>query len=353
MPTLSVVVVAHDSRRRSRGRCPRSPRELRDGDELIVVDNASGDGTAEAVRGAGARRERDRDRAPTSASRAGCNRGAAARAASCSCSSTPTRRRQPGFRDAIEPPARRRARLGRLAGRSSPRTAARDRSTPRGGVVHFTGIAWAGGARRARSTAAPPAPSRRSRLRLRRLPRDPARSASRSSAASPSDFFLYHEDVDLSLRLRLARRHARGRAGARASTTTTSSTRAPAKWRCLERNRWATLDPRPTRRSLLVAAGAGAARDRARAARGRRSPAAGCRRSCAPGATSLGALPRLLARAPRDPGGADGQRRASSPRGSPPTSTPPTSARAGRSRAACAQPFAPTGGSCSACSARR
>lgn len=53
-------------------------------------------------------------------------------------------------------------------------------------------------------------------------------------------FFLYHEDVDLSLRVRLAG----GRIGVAADARVDHEyefDKGPAKWRYLERNRWATL----------------------------------------------------------------------------------------------------------------
>jgi N-acetylglucosaminyl-diphospho-decaprenol L-rhamnosyltransferase len=56
----------------------------------------------------------------------------------------------------------------------------------------------------------------------------------------PPDFFLYHEDVDLSLRLRLAG----GRVGIEPAARVDHDyefAKGAAKWRHLERNRWATL----------------------------------------------------------------------------------------------------------------
>jgi GT2 family glycosyltransferase len=54
------------------------------------------------------------------------------------------------------------------------------------------------------------------------------------------DFFLYHEDVELSLRLRLAG----GRIGIERAATVDHEyefEKGPAKWRHVERNRWATI----------------------------------------------------------------------------------------------------------------
>ena len=77
MPSLSVVIVTHNSAAAIERTLPALIAELRDGDELIVVDNASTDGSS----------ERARTLAPaaivieTGANLgygAGCNRGAAA-----------------------------------------------------------------------------------------------------------------------------------------------------------------------------------------------------------------------------------------------------------------------------------
>ena len=105
-----------------------------------------------------------------------------------------------------------------------------------GGVLHFTGIAWAGGA----GDPVPAAPrAGRGPLRLRRLPRDPARDAGGASAASAS-YFLYHEDVDVSLRLRLEG----GRLGIEPAAVVDHDYefRAPGQVPLpAERNRWATV----------------------------------------------------------------------------------------------------------------
>jgi GT2 family glycosyltransferase len=119
-----------------------------------------------------------------------------------------------------------------------------------GGVVHFTGIAWAGGAGAPAPTSAGP-------------PREVA-FASGACLAMPRElwlradgfaegFFMYHEDVELSLRLRLTG----GCIGVEPTAVVDHDYefhKGADKWRMLERNRWATiLRCYPTSLLLLLA----------------------------------------------------------------------------------------------------
>ena len=82
MPTLSVVIVAHDSSAALARTLPALVGELRDGDELIVVDNASADDSVATVR----RLAPDATVVETGANlgfAAACNRGARSPPASC------------------------------------------------------------------------------------------------------------------------------------------------------------------------------------------------------------------------------------------------------------------------------
>jgi GT2 family glycosyltransferase len=239
MPTLSVVIVAHDSRAALGATLPALKRELRLGDELIVVDNASADGTPEAVR----------ELAPEAVViesganlgfAAACNRGADAAMGDLLCLLNPDAVPQPGWREAIERPlvdGRGWAAWQALVTADGGRTI-----NTRGGVVHFTGIAWAGG-------AGEPLDEPRGWTPYASLI-DPGfvsgaclaieRERYLAAGGMPAQFFLYHEDVDLSLRLRLA--------GGTLGVETTARVehdyefdKGRAKWRYLERNRWATL----------------------------------------------------------------------------------------------------------------
>lgn len=252
LPTLSVVIVTHDSREAVGATVQALIAQLRDGDELIVVDNASADGTPDAVRGlapgavvieAGA----------NLGFAAACNRGAGAASGELLCLLNPDAVPQAGWRDAIERPLT--ERRGWSAWQALVTADAGRTINTRGGVVHFTGISWAGGA----GEPAPPAPG--APPGTVKVP--PGTFAAGDGAGAepgfvsgaclaipralygeiggmPEEFFLYHEDVDLSLRLRLAG----GRLGVESAARVDHDyefAKGSLKWRYLERNRWATL----------------------------------------------------------------------------------------------------------------
>jgi GT2 family glycosyltransferase len=209
-------------------------RQLRDGDELIVVDNGSSDGTVPAVREAAPDAtliEAGENLGFASAS----NRGAALSSGQLLLFLNPDAVVAPGFRDAIELPLSEQRRWAAWQGLV---TAEHGRViNSRGGAVHFTGIAWAGGAGEPVNTGD--------------LPRIEPGFVSGACLVVTADefedaggfaepFFLYHEDVDLSLRLRLAG----GRLGVETQARADHDyefAKGPEKWRRLERNRWATL----------------------------------------------------------------------------------------------------------------
>ncbi len=250
----------------------------------------------------------------TPASRPARTPAPARRRATCSCSSTPTRRRRPGFVEAIRAP-----RAASWTAWMGLVTADGGRVVnTSGGVVHFTGIAWAG-------PGAPPAAGPREVAFLSgaclAVPRARVGAA---SAASRRTFFMYHEDVDLSLRLRLARR-PRSASSPRAVVdhdyefAKGAGEVAAARAQPLGDDRCAA-----TRAALLAAARARAAGDRARAARRRRrrrlaaAEAGGDRaRRCARcrGCCASGARSRRRARSP-PPSSRPGSRRTSTRRSS-------------------------------------
>jgi GT2 family glycosyltransferase len=107
----------------------------------------------------------------------------------------------------------------------------------RGGVVHFTGIAWAGDAGRpvpAQGVPAGEVPFASGACLAVPLERW------REAGGMPEPFFLYQEDVDLSLRLRLTGGTIGIEPAARVDHDYEFA-KGPAKWRYLERNRWAVI----------------------------------------------------------------------------------------------------------------
>ena len=229
---LSVVIVTHDSRGAIEGTLPALSRELRDDDELIVVDNASGDGTPAAV----AKLAPEATLVETGANlgfAAACNAGAGLASGDLLLLLNPDAVPQPGFRDAIERPladGRDWAAWMGLVTADGGRVV-----NTRGGIVHFTGIAWAGGAG---EPVADPSPGEVGFASGACLAVPLARW--REAGGMPAAFFLYQEDVDLSLRLRLAG----GRVGVEPAARVDHDyefAKGAAKWRYLERNRWAVL----------------------------------------------------------------------------------------------------------------
>ena len=231
MPTLSVVIVTHHSAPAIERTVGALVAELRDGDELIVVDNESFDETVACVRELAP----DATVIETGANlgfSAACNRGAGAAKGELLCFLNPDAVPQPGWREAIAAPAA----SGEWAAWQALVTAEGGKViNTAGGVVHFTGIAWAGQAGQPVDAAAAGEPGFVSGACLA-IRRDTFEVA----GGFPEEFFLYHEDVDLSLRLRLAG----GRLGVAADAVVDHDyefEKGPEKWRYLERNRWATL----------------------------------------------------------------------------------------------------------------
>jgi GT2 family glycosyltransferase len=226
---LSVVVVTYNSREDIVRTLPAVAEQLSEGDELVVVDNASSDGTADVA-----------ETHATAVVRNGANEGFAAAANAGAARATgdllvflnPDAVPGPGFAQAIAAPLREgrgwaawmglvTAEQGRIVNTS-------------GGVVHFTGIAWAG--EFGRPADAVPAEAREVGFAsgaCLAVPRE-------NWSEFPEHYFMYCEDVDLSLRLRLAG----GRVGIESRARVDHSyefAKGETKWRLLERNRWATV----------------------------------------------------------------------------------------------------------------
>lgn len=232
-PTLSVVTVTHDSAPDVERSIPAIVAELRPGDELIVCDNGSTDGTPAAVRrlAPGARIIESTNIGFA----AGCNAGAATATGELVCLLNPDAVVAPGFRDAIELPAVE----GRpwAAWQALVTSEGGSSVNTWGGVIHYSGIAWAGGAGRAIAEA-PTEPrevtfASGACLAIRREAWDRLGGFS-------APYFLYHEDTDLGLRLWLAGMRVGLEPRARCDHDYDFD-KGAAKWFYLERNRWATI----------------------------------------------------------------------------------------------------------------
>jgi len=231
---LSVVVVTFNSADAVGSSLPPLAAQLEPEDELIVLDNASADGTADRVAelvpdARLVRGERNRGFADA------CNEGAALAGGDLLVFLNPDAVVADGFAAAIRRPlAEGRgwdAWMGLVtAGRGTVLNTTR-------GVVHFTGIAWAGQAGAA-VTAAPASPREVAFASGACLA--VPRAGWQSVGGFAPGFFMYCEDVELSLRLWLWG----GRVGVEPAARVDHDyafAKGAQKWRLLERNRWATI----------------------------------------------------------------------------------------------------------------
>ncbi len=232
-PSLSVVIVTHDSAGELELTLPALVAELGAEDELIVADNDSGDGSRELVRSL-APRARSLELGANTGFAAACDAAAEHASGDLLVVLNPDAKPLPGFGAAIRLPwveeRNWEAWMAAIACEGGTRV------NSLGNPVHFTGIAWAG-----RHGEPMPAGLQ---------PQEVAAASGaclaiplwrwREAGGFPAPFFLYHEDVDLSMRLRLEG----GRVGLEPRAVVDHAYRfegGAAKWRRLERNRWAFL----------------------------------------------------------------------------------------------------------------
>ncbi len=208
--------------------------ELREGDELIVVDNASPDDSA-AVATELAPRAKVVTMGRNRGFAGGANVGAGAASGDLLVILNPDAMPLPGWGEAIRRPwveGRGWAAWQGLVAEADAQTI-----NSAGNPVHFTGIVWAG--RHGEPVASAPAAGE-------------VTIASGACLAVPlatwrrvggfaERFFMYHEDVDLSLRLRLAGERVGIEPTAIVAHDYEFGASAGDKWRWLERNRLATL----------------------------------------------------------------------------------------------------------------
>ncbi len=233
-PSLSVLIVAWNSSSELARTLPALRVELAEGDELIVVDNASEDDTVARLA----------ELAPTArlvrmgrnvGFAAGVNAAAEAAGGDLLVLLNPDAVPQPGFGAAIRRPWL--EGRGWAAWQGLVAEGGGETINSAGNPLHFTGIVWAG--MHGEPLAAAP-PAGEVTVLSGACLAIPRRTWERVGGFPPQ-FFLYHEDVDLSLRLRLFG----GTLGIEPSAVVAHDyefTASPGrKWRWLERNRLAFL----------------------------------------------------------------------------------------------------------------
>jgi GT2 family glycosyltransferase len=233
-PSVSVLIVAWNSGRELRRTLPPLLAELRDGDELIVVDNDSPDDSAAVVAELAPRAKivtmgRNRGFA------GGTNVGAGAATGDLLVILNPDAMPLAGWGEAIRRPWRE----GRGWSAWQGLVAEGDGETinSAGNPVHFTGIVWAG--RHGEPLADAPGAGEVAALSgaCLAVPLE----VWRRLGGFAEKFFMYHEDVDLSLRLRLAGEAVGIEPTAVVAHDYEFAASSGNKWRWLERNRLATL----------------------------------------------------------------------------------------------------------------
>jgi GT2 family glycosyltransferase len=231
---LSVVVVTYDSAGAISATLEALLAQLGPGDELIVVDNASSDGTAEKVREV-APRARVVAQYRNDGFAAGCNAGAALAGGELLLFLNPDAVVADGFADAIRRPLT--EDRGWAAWMGVVTAAGGAEINTSGGVVHFTGIAWSGQV--GEPVAALPDGPREVTFASGACLAVP-RARWEQLGGFPPEFFMYCEDVDVSLRLWLWGLRVGVEPAARVDHDY-SFIKGAYKWRLLERNRAATV----------------------------------------------------------------------------------------------------------------
>ena len=248
-PALAVVVVCHDSAGEVGATLQALGPQLRPGDEVVIVDNASRDATLDVVR----------DAAPQATVvvcaenlgfAGGCHAGARASRAPLVLLLNPDAVPAPGCLDALRACAADRPAWG--AWQALVTMAGGELVNTAGNVVHYLGFGWAGDLGHPVG-AVDQHPHEvgfcsGAALVVRREAWD-------AVGGFDERYFMYGEDLDLSLRLRLAGWGV-GIAPAARVAHDYEFTKGDYKWFYLERNRWWTLvGDYPVRLLALLAPG--------------------------------------------------------------------------------------------------
>ena len=228
-----MIVVTHDSADHLRPLLAALQTQLQTDDELVIVDNASTDDTAEVARSLGAR-IRVIETGENLGFAGGCHAGADATQAPLLLLLNPDSEPQPECLQQL-----------REAGVAHPDWGAwqaavmleGNRINSSGGVVHYLGIGWAGDCER-------PASKLPAHDREIAFPSGAAmvvrRSAWRELHGLDRAYFMYGEDLDLGLRLWLAGQRV-GLVPRARVLHSYEFEKGMSKWFWLERNRWRTV----------------------------------------------------------------------------------------------------------------
>jgi N-acetylglucosaminyl-diphospho-decaprenol L-rhamnosyltransferase len=233
-PALAVVIVAYNNAAQIPETLAQVSNQLRDGDELVVVDNASVDGTGRVV-DAATPRVRVLAQAHNCGFAAGCNIGAAATSAPLLFFLNPDARLAPGCVEALRRTACERPSWG--AWQALVTMAGGSRINTAGNVTHFLGMGWAG------RCGEPLSQAPRHRIEV-----DFAsgaalvvrRQAWRQVRGFDERYFMYGEDLDLALRLWSTGWGVGLEPDARVEHDY-GFVKGGRKWFLLERNRWWTV----------------------------------------------------------------------------------------------------------------
>jgi N-acetylglucosaminyl-diphospho-decaprenol L-rhamnosyltransferase len=233
-PAIAVVVVTHHNAEEIPGTLAALAPQLRPDDEVVIVDNASTDGTP-AVARAALPGVRVIETGRNAGFAEGCNLGVDASRAALVLLLNPDTVPQPGFLDALRRTAVERPGWGAWQALVTLPDGATVNT--QGNLVHFLGFGWAGGNGRPVADA-PAAPveigfASGAAMVVRRV-------AWEACGGFQPHYFMYGEDLDLSLRLRL-RGWGVGLQPAARATHDYAFTKGDYKWFHLERNRWWTV----------------------------------------------------------------------------------------------------------------
>jgi N-acetylglucosaminyl-diphospho-decaprenol L-rhamnosyltransferase len=240
---LAVIVVTHQSAEHLRRLLAALEPQLREHDELVIVDNASTDDTAAVARSLSAR-ARVIETGQNLGFAGGCHVGAGASRAPLLLLLNPDSEPQQDCLRSLRECAGAHPEWGAW---QAAVMLAGDLINTSGGVVHYLGTGWAGDC--GRPASALPADDREiafpsgAAMVVRRTAWNELEGLDRA-------YFMYGEDLDLGLRLWLAGHRVGLVPGARVLHSYEFD-KGPSKWFWLERNRWRTvLSVYPT--SLLV-----------------------------------------------------------------------------------------------------